>query len=208
MDFLRDRITPVLVTVGAGVVIGALGALAGKVDSPLFHAVSLVFSGGWSWACLALLVGYFRQSKVEAALLAASALAIGVAVYYLLKALAPVTPIGMDITVEPTGGVAWPRIAIWGALAFVFGAPVGLIGNLARIPGVSGLLFRLLGPLIAFVETSWRLDVEAAAAGPTAESTWSTVRVLAVLAAVVLAGHSVWGWRGRRDSPKVGADAE
>lgn len=170
MDFLRDRITPVLVTVGAGVVIGALGSLAGKVDSPLFHSVSLVFSGGWSWACLALLVGYFRQSKVEAALLAASAL--------------------------------------WGALAFVFGAPVGLIGNLARIPGVSGLLFRLLGPLIAFVETSWRLDAEAAAAGPTAESTWSTIRVLAVLAAVVLAGHSVWGWRGRRDSPKVGADAD
>ncbi|MCF3181235.1 hypothetical protein IPZ70_15010 [Streptomyces polychromogenes] len=208
MDFLRARITPVLVALAAGLVIGVLGALAGKFGGAIFHAISLVFAGGWSWACLGFLVGYFRRSKAQAALLSSCSLAIGVAVYYLLKALSPVTPIGIPVAAEPSGGSAWSRIIVWGILAFLFGAPVGFLGNLARIPGAAGLGFRLLVPLIAFFETSWRLDVEAAAAGPAAESTWSAIRVLAVLAAVALVGHVAWGWRTRRDSVNVRAGSD
>lgn len=85
---------------------------------------------------------------------------------------------------------------------------MGLIGNLARIPGIAGLSFRLLIPLIAFYETSLRLDGEAATAGRVPEVTWSTIRVLAVLAAVALVGHTLWGWRTRRDRPKVGVEAD
>ncbi|MGO4463256.1 hypothetical protein AB4039_39200 [Streptomyces sp. M-16] len=185
--------------------IGAFGALAGNSDTALFHAVSLVFSGGWSWACFAFLVGCFRQSKAESALLAFLGLAIGVAVYYALKALSPVKPIGVDGTVAPSGGDSWSQIFFWGTLAFLFGAPLGLFGNLARIPGVAGLPFRLLVPLIAYFETTVRLDVEVASAGPGAGSTWSAIRVLAVLAAMVLVGHTVWGWRTRHDGPGVGS---
>ncbi|WP_328740749.1 hypothetical protein OHA91_35710 [Streptomyces erythrochromogenes] len=208
MNFSRARIAPVLVALGAGAAIGVLGALAGQFDGPIFHAVSLVFSAGWSWACFAFLVGYFRQSKAESALLASSALAVGVVVYYLLKALKPVTPMGMDVAVEPSGGGAWSRIVIWGMLAFILGAPVGLLGNLARIPGIAGLPFRLLVPLIAFFETSWRLDLEAAAAGPNAAFTWSAIRVLAVLAAIALLGHMAWRWRTWHGVPKVRADSD
>ncbi|MFB0630587.1 hypothetical protein [Streptomyces sp. AB3(2024)] len=205
MTLLRDRITPILVIAGSGVAIGALGALTGHSDSPLSHAVSLVFSGGWSWACFAFLVGCFRHSKAESAVLASLGLAIGVVVYYVLKALIPVKAIGMEVAVTPSGGDVWSKILVWGTLAILFGAPLGLFGNLARIPGVAALPFRLLVPLIAFFETTMRVDVEAAAAGPGAESTWSAVRVLAVLAAVALVGHTVWGWRARRDGPGVGS---
>lgn len=95
MNFLRTRTMSALLTLGAGALIGVLGALSGKFDGPVFHVVNLVFSGGWSWACFAFLVGYTRKSKVESACLASSALAVGVVVYYLLKWLSPVAPIGM-----------------------------------------------------------------------------------------------------------------
>ncbi|MEU3629605.1 MULTISPECIES: hypothetical protein [Streptomyces] len=207
MKFSRARITPVLATLGLGAIIGVLGALVGKLDTPMFHAVSLVFSAGWSWALLGFLAGYFRRTKAGAALLSSSALAIGVTVYYLLKALSPAAPIGLDVTLESNVESAWPRIFAWGVLAFVLGAPMGLFGNLARISGLSGLPFRLSVPVIAYVETSWRLDVEAAAAGPGAEATWSATRVLAVLAVIALVGHTVWGWRTRHSGPKVRVDS-
>ncbi|MBT2404789.1 MULTISPECIES: hypothetical protein [unclassified Streptomyces] len=182
-----------LLTLGAGALIGTLGALSGKFDSPIFHVADLVFSGGWSWACFAFLIGYARQSKIESAWLASSALAIGVAVYYLLKWLSPVAPIGMT-----ADGMDGERISsgilVWGIAAFLFGAPMGLFGNLARIPGIGGLSFRLLVPLIAYVETSARLKMEVDTAAQFAEVTWSTIRVIAVLTALALVGHMAWEW--------------
>ncbi|MDV9199191.1 hypothetical protein [Streptomyces sp. Wh19] len=112
--------------------IGVLGALGGRFDGPMSHTVGTVFSGGWSWACFAFPVGCFRRSKTEAALPSSSASAIGVAVHYLVKDLNPVAPAGADVAFQPSGGGVWSRIFIWGILAFLFGAPVGLIGNLAH----------------------------------------------------------------------------
>ncbi|MFF4390814.1 hypothetical protein ACFY0G_29120 [Streptomyces sp. NPDC001552] len=200
MNFLRTRTTSALLTLGAGALIGALGALSGKFDGPIFHVVNIVFSGGWSWACFAFLVGYTRKSKVESAALASSALAVGVVVYYLLKWLSPVAPIGMTADGMVADGVS-SGIVLWGIAAFLFGAPMGLFGNLARIPGIGGLSFRLLVPLIVYVETSARLKMEAATAGRFVELTWSTTRVISVLTALALVGHVVWEWvrsaRGR-----------
>ncbi|MFJ3723448.1 hypothetical protein ACIPYQ_12875 [Streptomyces sp. NPDC090045] len=207
MTLPRARIVPVLVTLAAGAAIGTVGALAAKFDSPIFHVLGLIFSGGWSWACFAFLVGYFRPSKIEAAWLASSALAVGVVVYYLLKAWSPVTPIGMVDSGEPIEGTVSSGILYWALAAFFFGAPLGLFGNLARIPGIAGLPLRLLAPLIAYVETSERLNVEAATAGPLAEATWTTIRVLAVLTAVALVGQTAWTWRRRYNSAKAGADS-
>ncbi|MFJ6484898.1 MULTISPECIES: hypothetical protein [unclassified Streptomyces] len=200
MNVLRTRTMSAFLTLGAGALIGALGALAGKLDGPIFHVVNIVFSGGWSWACFAFLVGYTRKSKVESACLASSALAVGVVVYYLLKWLSPVAPIGMTADGTVGDGVS-SGILFWGIAAFLFGAPLGLFGNLARIPGIGGLPFRLLVPLIVYFETSTRLEVEAATAGRFVEMTWSTIRVIAVLAALALVGHTAWEWvrsaRGR-----------
>ncbi|MFE6551690.1 hypothetical protein ACFVHS_25270 [Streptomyces sp. NPDC057746] len=163
--------------------------------------MALIFSGGWTWACFAILVGYCRRSKIESALLASSGLAVGVIVYYLFKFLSPVTPIGRVIS----GGSEhdlMSRILFWGIAAFIFGAPVGIIGNLARTPGIAGLPFRLLGPLIAFFETSQRLSTEADLQGLIVEITWNVIRAASAVVAVVFVGHAVWRWRARRSRPE------
>ncbi|MFC8256091.1 hypothetical protein ACFUNF_00100 [Streptomyces sp. NPDC057291] len=196
---------PITVALGLGAALGVIGPLAEKFDNPICHAVALVFSGGWSWACFAFLVGYFRRSKIESALLASSALAIGVVVYYLFKFLSPAAPIGMDIAGASGEGLT-SRILVWGIAAFAFGAPVGLVGNLARTPGITGLPFRLLVPLIAFIETSQRLRVEADSQGLIVAITWNAIRVVAAVVAVALVGHTVWSWRARRSQPERRAE--
>ncbi|MFF4802581.1 hypothetical protein ACFY1U_29925 [Streptomyces sp. NPDC001351] len=152
-----------------------------------------VFTGGWPWACYAFLVGYFRRSKIESVILAPLGLAIGVVTYYLTKGnLASLG--GVD-----SSGAGSSGIALWGVLAFLFGAPLGLLGNLARVPGVGGLFFRLLIPLVAFYETSMRLERESRGPSQVVLGTWTTVRFTAVAVAVALVGHTVWGWwRSRR----------
>ncbi|MER6196561.1 hypothetical protein ABT234_04130 [Streptomyces sp. NPDC001586] len=210
MNLPRTRTMSLLSALGAGAAIGTLGALAGTFDGPVFHVVNLVFSAGWSWACLAFLIGYTQPSKTESAWLAASALAIGVTLYYLLKYLKPAAPIGMTSDGMSGEGIS-SGILAWGIAALLFGAPMGLFGNLARIPGIGGLAFRLLVPLIAYVETSARLKVEAATAGHFVEVTWSTIRVLAVLTAVALVAHTAWEWARSTRKPeglKAGPDAD
>lgn len=181
----------------AGLALGLLGPLSEKWDNPVSVAVNVVFSGGWSWACYAFLVGYFRRSKIEAALLAPFGLAIGVTTYYLFKDLSPATPAGLEV--GPSGGESLSKILVWGTLAFVFGMPVGFLGNLARIPGVGGLFFRLLIPVVAFYETSMRLDAESRGQNAIVLNTWQTVRFISVALAFALVVQVVWSWlRNRR----------
>lgn len=193
-------------TLGAGLVLGMVGPLAGKFENPLLHAVHLVFSGGWSWACFAFVVGWSRRSKIESSLLASSALAIGVVAYYLFKYFSPDAPMGRVISGGAYEGLTSKMLA-WGLAAFVLGAPLGFLGNLARTPGIGGLPFRLLVPLIAFLETSQRLVVEADSQGLTTDITWNAIRVVALVTAVVLIVHSAqdW-WRDRRSRPREYAE--
>ncbi|MCX5169747.1 hypothetical protein [Streptomyces antibioticus] len=152
-----------------------------------------VFTGGWPWACFAFLVGYFRRSKIESVVLAPLGLAVGVVTYYLTKgSLASLG--GMDYS-----GAASSGVVLWGVLAFLFGAPLGLLGNVAQVPGIGGLFFRLLIPLVTYYETSMRLEMESRGPSQVVLGTWTTVRFTAVAVAVALVGHTVWGWwRSRR----------
>ncbi|MFF4419671.1 hypothetical protein ACFY04_02555 [Streptomyces sp. NPDC001549] len=192
MHFPRARAASLAAPLGVGLVLGLLGPISEKWDNPVSVAVNAVFSGGWSWACYAFLVGYFRRSKIEATLLASFGLAIGVVAYYLFKGIGVAAPNGMDV--GASGGGSLSGIVVWGTLAFVFGAPVGFLGNLARVPGVGGLFFRLLMPLVAFYETSMRLAVEARGQGSVVEITWSAVRFISVAVALALVGHVIWSW--------------
>ncbi|MFF0227560.1 hypothetical protein [Streptomyces sp. NPDC004629] len=203
--FPRARVAPIAVALVMGAALGVIGPLAGKFDNAICHAVALVFSGGWSWACFAFLVGYSRRSKIESSLLASSALAIGVVVYYLFKFLTPTAPVGRVISAG-SGEDLTSRILFWGIAAFVAGAPVGLVGNLGRTSGIGGLPFRLLVPLIAFIETSQRLSVEADSQGLIVDLTWNAIRVVAVVAALALVGHTMWTWRTRRSRPECRSD--
>ncbi len=106
------------------------------------------------------------------------------------------------------GGGFSSQVLVWATAAFVLGAPVGFLGNLARMSGGGGLGFRLTVPLIAFCETSVRLSTEAHEAGSTAGATWNVVRVVAAVAALALVGHAVWSWRnGRRQQQTVACTA-
>ncbi|MEU8438796.1 DUF6518 family protein [Streptomyces sp. NPDC029216] len=203
--FARARVVPVAVSLGAGLLLGLVGPTAGKWDNPVCVAVSIVFSSGWPWACYAFLVGYFRRSKMESAFVAAAGLAVGVVAYYFFKDMNPIIPAGMksaaSIPAEmemESGASSEGQILVWGIAAFVFGAPVGLVGNVARTPGVGGLLFRLLVPLIAFFEATQRLIVEAESQRPAFSMTWNVTRVAACVVAVALVGHTVRSWRVRR----------
>ncbi|MFF1493528.1 hypothetical protein [Streptomyces sp. NPDC058304] len=193
----------VAVSLVAGLLLGLVGPVVGKWDNPVCVAMGIVFSSGWPWACYALLVGYFRRSKIESALLASLGLAIGVVTYYLFKDMNPTIPAGMESATSIPAGMesgtsSEGQILVWGIAAFVFGAPVGLMGNVARTPGVGGLLFRLVVPLIAFFEATQRLSVEADSQGPVFAITWNVTRIAACVVAVALMGHTVWSWRVRR----------
>ncbi|MCX5150520.1 hypothetical protein OHB36_27780 [Streptomyces sp. NBC_00320] len=207
---------PVAVCLGAGLFLGLAGPISGKFDNPVCVAAGIVFSSGWPWACYAFLVGYFRRSRIESVLLASLGLAIGVVTYYLFKdmnptilpGMKPVTPISGEMEMGAPGHASSEgQILVWGIAAFVFGAPLGLVGNVARFPGIGGLLFRLLVPLIAFFEATQRLSTEADLQGPYFAITWNVIRVAACVAALALLGHTVWSWRVRRSRADGRTDA-
>ncbi|MFD9078587.1 hypothetical protein ACFYYM_30255 [Streptomyces erythrochromogenes] len=159
--------------------------------------MGVIFSSGWSWACFAFLVGYFRRSKIESTVLAAIGLAIGVVAYYVSKDWGSLGPDGM--TAGASGGGTSSKIEAWAFFAFAFGAPLGFLGNVARVPGIGGLFFRLLIPVVAYYEMSMRLANEARGLDSIIVNLWTVIRAIAVLAALALVGHTVWGfWRARR----------
>ncbi|MGW1729142.1 hypothetical protein ACWCQK_40690 [Streptomyces sp. NPDC002306] len=198
VHFSCSRIAPVAAVLGASALLGTVGPFASKFDNLAGQVVGVIFSVGWSWACFAFLVGYSRRSRIEASLLASSALAVGVAVYYLFKFLSPDVPAGGHV-ISGAGDGLFSRALFWGASAFALGAPVGFLGSMARMPGIGGLGVRLVVPLIAFFEASLRLAPEADdSQDRVVDMDWASVRALSAVAVVLLVGHAVWSWwRGR-----------
>ncbi|MGW1835212.1 hypothetical protein [Streptomyces sp. NPDC002067] len=195
LKFAGTHAASLAMPLGVGLLLGLAGPIAGNWDSPVGVVADAIFSGGWSWACYAFLIGYFRRSKIESVLLAPFGLAIGVVTYYLLKDSVLATPDGSQFGTSDAGS----KIGVWGVLAFTFGIPLGFLGNLARAPGIGGLFFRLLIPLVAFYETSNRLAGESRGREAVVMNTWNTVRFLAVAVAFALVGHTIWSWwRARR----------
>ncbi|MFI1001393.1 hypothetical protein ACIP10_02515 [Streptomyces galbus] len=196
--FPRARVAPLAVSLGIGALFGLAGPLAEKWENAACVALSVIFSDGWSWVCYAFLVGVFGRSKYEAALLSFWGLAVGVVTYYVFKDLSPTTPTGLESGV--TGEMNYSGMLAWGIAAFVLGAPVGLLGNLARMPSIGGLPFRLIVPLVALVETSMRLAAEADGQRAVVVITWNVIRFIAGAVGVVLMIHAI---RSRRHSRRT-----
>lgn len=195
MQFSRDRVAPILIAFGAAAALGAAGPLTGKFDNAVCQALSVTLSGGWPWVGFAFLVGYSRRSRIESMLLASSTLTVGVIVYYVLQFTYPDTPAGQVIS-SGSGREFSSKIMVWAIAALFLGGPVGFLGNIARLPGVGGLPFRLLIPLVAFIEASQRLTTEADTAP--AEASWTIVRILSCVVALGIVGQTLWSWRSRR----------
>lgn len=205
MRLLHTRAASAAASLGAGLLLGLAGPVFEKWNNPACDAMSNVFSSGWPWACYAFLVGYFGRTKRESALLSSLGLAIGVFTYYLFKDMSPVIPDGTE-PVSVSGGLdsgassegLSSQILTWGIAAFTLGAPIGLLGNLARIPDFGGLAFRLVVPLVAFCETSVRISTEVGGKSSVVGTTWNVTRFVAGAVALALVTHTVWSWwRGR-----------
>lgn len=190
--FTLTRVAPLAGSLGVGFVFGLAGPLAEKWENPVCASLSVIFSDGWPWACYAFLVGFFGRSKVKAMLLSSSGLAVGVVTYYVFKYLSPAIPTGLES--GDTGGINYSSMLVWGIAAFILGAPLGLLGTLARIPSVGGLPFRLIVPLVALVETSMRLAAEADGQRAVVGITWNVIRLVAGAVVLALIIHAIWNW--------------
>ncbi|WP_331736395.1 DUF6518 family protein (plasmid) [Streptomyces canus] len=137
------------ITVGgivAGVVFGALTSLANVLSSPYGEigarvagtdlakaskVLSLLLDAGWSWAALAVAVGWVAGSRVRGALGGLLALVAATVSYYVTD---------LYLWDAGTDMMAW----------LVVGVPLGLIlgtvGALARQPGITGLIAALIVP--------------------------------------------------------------
>ncbi|MFJ2903200.1 hypothetical protein [Streptomyces sp. NPDC087212] len=196
---LRTYVTPTLATIGTGLLLGLVGPAAGKWDNAFCVALSLIFSGGWPWACYAFLVGYCGRSKTMSALLSFAGLTVGVIAYYVFKHLSPDVPPGTKYT---TGEGFSSGIILWGVFALVLGVPMGLIGHFARRRDLIGLPFQLAVPLIAYFETTMRLDVEADGQSSVTVMTWNAVQYTAGALVLILACRALWtSLRHRHDRP-------
>ncbi|MEU5439106.1 hypothetical protein AB0G73_38060 [Streptomyces sp. NPDC020719] len=218
MHVWRTRVMPVAVAVVVGVLLGLIGPASEKADNSVVSGVGAMFSIGWTWACYAFLIGYWRRSKIESSLLAPLGLIAAVISYYVFKDLhttpVPGIPSASDDSVpEDTkrqlvpdhgGSPRMDHIAVWAAFAVIFGAPLGFIGNVARTPGIGGLPFRLLIPVVTVFEANERLRAEADTQVLTV--TLNTVRIGACVVAVALVGHTVWSWRTRRSRTEERAE--
>ncbi|MFE9924724.1 DUF6518 family protein [Streptomyces sp. NPDC005774] len=198
----RSRILASSAALTIGVVLGVLGPLLINATDPVGHPVHLVLSAGWSWAALAFCVGLARESRAESVVLAPASLVTAVIAYYLTK-LGQGQYLTLDRGDPPwaTPYVSWGDFAsktlLWCVVACVTGPVLGLAGNLARDRGLRGLPFRMLVPVVAVVEMSERLDVESPLQKPIVDTTWSGVRLVAVVVLVLLAGRAVMTWRLR-----------
>ncbi|MEU1459040.1 DUF6518 family protein [Streptomyces avermitilis] len=138
------------ITVGgivAGMVFGALTSLANVLSSPYGEigarvagtnlakaskVLSLLLDAGWSWAALAVAVGWVAGSRVRGALGGLLALVAATVSYYVTD---------LYLWDAGTDMIAW----------LVVGVPLGLIlgtvGALARQPGMTGLIAALIVPI-------------------------------------------------------------
>ncbi|MFD0622130.1 hypothetical protein ACFQ2K_04210 [Streptomyces sanglieri] len=99
--------------------------------------LSLLMDAGWSWAALAVAVGWLARTWARGALVGALALLAATGAYYVTDAL--VAGAGTDM-------VAWTLVGL------PFGLVLGAVGATIRRPGWIGLFAALTVPVGAAVQ--------------------------------------------------------
>ncbi|MEU7969737.1 hypothetical protein AB0D09_40840 [Streptomyces sp. NPDC049097] len=132
----------------AGSVFGSLTSLANAVSSPYGPigaraaagagtVVSLLLDAGWSWAALAVVVGWAVATPARSALAGVAALTAATVSYYVMDAY--VWDAGTDMVV-------------WLVVGVPLGLVLGAVGALVRRPGLTGLFAALVVPVGAAVQ--------------------------------------------------------
>jgi hypothetical protein len=117
---------------------GELGMpLTGTVGAKAAEVLSLLMDAGWSWAALAVAMGWLAGTRARGALVGALALIGATVAYYVTDAF--VWGAGMDMVV-------------WLVVGVPFGLVLGVVGAAIRRPGLIGLLAALTVPVGAAVQ--------------------------------------------------------
>ncbi|MET8638124.1 hypothetical protein [Streptomyces sp. NPDC004680] len=179
----------------AGSVFGSLTSLANAVSSPYGPigarvaasaaagagtVVSLLLDAGWSWAALAVVVGWAVATPARGALAGAAALTAATVSYYVMDAY--VWDAGTDMVV-------------WLVVGVPLGLVLGAVGALVRRPGLTGLFAALVVPVGAAVQMVVIPPGEGLIDARLATTAAGIVRAAAALSAAWALGRF---WRRRR----------
>lgn len=111
--------------------------LKGTVWSGAAKVLGLLMDAGWSWAALAVGIGWLARTWARGAPAGVLALVAASGAYY-----------ATDACVADAGG----GLAVWSVVAVPFGLALGAVGAAIRRPGVTGLLAALTVPVGAAVQ--------------------------------------------------------
>ncbi|MGW2896444.1 hypothetical protein ACWDAO_17945 [Streptomyces sp. NPDC001212] len=141
----------------AGLVFGAATSLVNALSSPYVElgmplvgtvwakaakVLSLLMDAGWSWAALAVGMGWLAGTWARGALVGALALIAASVAYYVTDAFVLREPLSMFAT----------ESVMWSVTGLLFGLVLGVVGAAIRRPGLIGLLAGLTVPVGAAVQ--------------------------------------------------------
>ncbi|OAH10857.1 hypothetical protein [Streptomyces jeddahensis] len=116
--------------------------LAGTVWAKAAKVLSLLMDAGWSWAALAVGMGWLAGTRARGALGGALALIAASVAYYVTDAFVLGAPLALFAT----------ETVKWSAAGLLFGLVLGVVGAAIRRPGLIGLLAALTVPVGAAVQ--------------------------------------------------------
>ncbi|GAA3481670.1 hypothetical protein [Streptomyces yanii] len=117
---------------------GEIGAhIAGSVLAKASKVLSLLLDAGWSWAALAVAVGWVAGSRIRGALGGVAALVAATVSYYV-----------MDLYLWDAG----TDMVFWLVAGVPLGLILGVVGAVIRQPGLPGLIAALIVPVGAAVQ--------------------------------------------------------
>lgn len=166
--------------------------LSGEADTLLTirFTVSKVVNSGTVWAGLLIVAGWLVRRPLPAALAGVAAGEVALVIHY-----------GLGQVFGIYDADIWASNSYWFVAALLLGAPLGLIGALARRADILGLLARLVIPAGALIEPFYLGMLRPIPDLPAPDRISSIVcGVILIVGGVVGAAVVIQRWRGARSA--------